>query len=149
MSMIPVKSRWPKLSEDLEHSKSPGHCQSCGSQYDLDCWMEHDDLDHGTETLLILCRLCSDRIIEPHPRLYECLPHNQPRPGAMACCVACTLRLGLRCAHPDLKANGGEGLPIRASKPDVTFVDGRKNGKDFGYQLETYSIVPVCTGRQV
>ena len=140
-------NKWPKLSEDLQHTPSPGHCQSCGSSEELQCWMEHGDNDEPTDTKIIICREC-DHVIEPHPRLYTLLPYNGPRPGAMRCCTACLLREGLQCKHPQLKSNGGEGLPIQCSQPQVTFVDGERNGKKFGYQHVFYTSAPVCTGRR-
>ena len=146
--IVPAKSKWPKLSEDLTGERSPGLCQCCGATDELQCWMESDESDQPTETMLVLCGHCSGVLIEPHPRLYVCLPYNAPRPGAMRCCTDCTLRRGLECKHPLLKTNGGEGLPIRFSKPQVTFVDGKRNGKNFGYQHVTYFNAPVCTGRQ-
>lgn len=47
-------------------------------------------------------------------------------PGAMPTCEDCRFRAGLRCNHPALKANGGQGLPLDMPKPARAMVDGSK-----------------------
>ncbi len=80
-------------------------------------WQECDDADQPEPIAVLLCPSCSTRIIEPHPRLYYVLPFNEPFAGTMGLCVSCRLRVGVRCTHPDLKANGGAGLMIQSDTP--------------------------------
>ncbi len=80
-------------------------------------WQECDDADQPEPIAVLLCPSCSTRIIKPHPRLYYVLPFNEPFAGTMGLCVSCRLRVGVRCTHPDLKANGGPGLVIQADTP--------------------------------
>ena len=141
---------WPKLSETLTGPKRYGTCQRCGSTDSVCCWRECDDKDDPTDVVLFLCTPCSDHVIERHPRLYGDGPHrNAPIPGAMACCLDCIHHHDLSCKSPLLKANGGAGLPISASKPTVIHVDGRtKGGKRFGRWYEDYPSPPECKGRE-
>jgi len=92
----------------------------------LRAWQEHDDEDRPETIAVVLCRACSSRLINPHPRLYQELALNQPFAGVMDLCVSCRFRDGVRCAHPDLKANGGPGLVIPS--PPVAHVCGRFAG---------------------
>lgn len=114
---------WPKLSETLTHPKSPNVCQSCGVQtFDLDSptmqrWEECDERDKKTGVVVVLCKACAARIVEPHPRLYSLLQTNEPRPGSNGICVDCPHREGTRCAHPRAKANGGSGVMLTVTKP--------------------------------
>ncbi len=143
---------WPRLSETLTHPRRPDACQSCGNQDRalLQLWIEHDDFDKPTSTLVCLCLSCSGRIVEPHPRLYDTAPRNAPLPGAMALCTACRHRDGLTCKHPDLGANGGPGISIRYSQPSVMFVDGTRRRRRSGWQVKVYAEPPsACAGREV
>jgi hypothetical protein len=147
-----MAKNWPKLSESLGE-RSPGCCQACGKSFedpDLEMvrWTEHDENDRPTSTIVVLCQACSGAIIDPHPRLYDRLERNRPIPGAMGDCVHCRHREGLACRHPVLKANGGAGLVIRSDKPSVTFVDGVRNGRRFGYQTTTWRCAPKCDGKE-
>jgi len=87
-------------------------------------WQECDDVDRPEPIAVLLCPPCSARLIEPHPRLYYGLPFNEPFAGTMDLCAPCRFRASVRCTHPDLKANGGPGLTIRADTPMA--VPGRR-----------------------
>ncbi len=80
-------------------------------------WQECDDADRPEPIAVLLCPSCSAHLIEPHPRLYSGLPFNEPFAGTMGLCTPCRFRDGVRCTHPDLKANGGTGLMIQADTP--------------------------------
>jgi len=80
-------------------------------------WQERDDADQPEPIAVLLCPPCSARLIEPHPRLYSGLPFNEPFAGTMGLCAPCRFRDGVRCTHPDLRANGGPGLTIQADTP--------------------------------
>ncbi len=87
-------------------------------------WREHDEADRpipGREALIFLgagrdhakCR----RELDAHPRLYA---EEEGRPGYFPeLCGPCKHRDGLACRHPDLKANGGEGLGVTMGGPRV------------------------------
>lgn len=141
---------WPRLTEQLAGPRSPALCQSCGDCCDLDRWREHDDADRPEARVLVLCLRCSNRLIEPHPRLYGSLDRNQPWPGCMQICVACRHRDGVGCTHPDLKANGGAGLKIMVPNPTSGFIDGTdKAGRRWGHPFRSYPHEPrECAGRQ-
>lgn len=159
----PVPRPWPKLSETLDGPRHPRMCQGCGAEHDavigsgakalritLLRWQECDENDQPTPVIVVLCRSCSDALVEAHPRLYRQVSKYQPLPGTMDLCAACRHRDGLRCAHPDLRANGGIGLEIRFPQPEVAFVDGIKDGRRFGYRQTLYTGPPTsCAGREV
>jgi hypothetical protein len=140
--MIPPTERehWPRLSTSLPHERHPFMCQACGftPQTILETsepetvgfrrWREHDQQDRPQDIIVVLCKKCSDMIIEPHERLYHRLSMWEPAPGAMTVCVDCTFRQGLHCSHPDLKENGGEGLILKFPRPSHGFVDSGKGG---------------------
>jgi len=90
-------------------------------------WQECDDADRPEPIAVLLCPSCSARLIEPHPCLYYGLPFNEPFAGTMGLCAPCRFRDGVRCAHPNLKANGGAGLIIQADTP--VSVPGRPPGR--------------------
>ena len=122
---------WPKLSETLAAPRMPGVCQSCGEE-GRRWWRECDDSDRPTAVLVILCNPCEKRLIKPHPRLYQSIHTPLPWPGAMEICAGCTLRDGLRCTEPRLKANGGPGLPIAVPKGSQAHLNyGRGRGEWF------------------
>ena len=141
---------WPKLSETLPSVGAPARCGNCGATDLVTVWQECDDSDRETTTRVALCRTCSDRIIDPHPRLYAAVPRNVPLPGAMAVCDGCAFGVDLACRNPLLTLNGGPGLPVRSSKPSVQFIDGRdeKTGRRWGRQIAVYAAAPVCDGRK-
>ncbi len=137
---------WPRLSESLAGPRQPGTCQSCGAvnaqlvptpeladgidpeiaqlvrameagKRGVRVWQECDDDDHSEPIAVLLCSRCSARLIKPHPRLYYGLAFNEPFPGTMDICAGCRFGDGLRCTHPDRKANGGLGLVIEIDGP--------------------------------
>jgi hypothetical protein len=150
--MIPPTEHehWPRLSTSLPHERHPFICQSCGFKGEkveksagfyaaepaqlepeltgLRRWREHDQQDKPQDIIVVLCKKCSELIIEPHERLYARLSMWEPAPGAMTVCVDCTFRQGLHCSHPDLKENGGEGLILKFPTPSRGFVDSGKGG---------------------
>lgn len=141
----------PKLSETLPPATELYRCQQCGGVIELARWVEHDEEDKPTHTIVVLCGPCSQRIIEPHPRLYQRLHKWHPWPGAMSICVACVRRSGLRCQCALASANGGSGLKLKFPEPDMAFIDGRdpKTGKRWG-RREVYWQGPVtdCAARE-
>ena len=144
---------WTRLSETLPFEAQPDRCQSCG-QTSLECrallhiWTEHDDRDQPERRFICLCARCSDKLIEPHPRLYSDLPDNTPAPGTMALCIQCVHRKGLNCTSRLAKFNGGPGINVTVAKPMVVHMDGTKGGKRWSRWLNHYSTPPTaCTGR--
>jgi hypothetical protein len=121
---------------DLPGEKHPQKCQLCGhfdplegikvGRSALARWQEHDHHDRPEHRLIVLCEICSKRVIKPHPRLYERLMPAAPWPGCMAICVDCKLRDGTRCTSPDAKWNGGAGVMLTIEKPLTGMIDGTK-----------------------
>lgn len=139
----------PGLSAMLTGPVHPNACQACGIMRghvrDLRRWRECDEWDKATRVIVVLCAECSDRLIEPHARLYIAIEHNAPLPGAMDLCSLCRHRDGTRCASPLLKANGGAGLRVEYSRPSEMFIDGT----GFHGCVRTYAWPPVaCAGRE-
>lgn len=146
----PVREKWHRLSKVLPHERRPDACQSCGRTVDgLIVWCECDDRDQPQNIFVVLCDGCSKRLIEPHPRLYHQMPANKPIPGVMPhLCATCKHREALTCKHPDLKANGGQGLMIVAEQPTVGFMDGTRNGKRTGWRFERWPTPATeCKGK--
>lgn len=113
---------WFKLSDTLTGPKSPDRCQSCGAagepdSRDITRWQECDHSDRPTAVVVVLCKPCGGRLIEPHPRLYRALEPNDPHPGSNGVCLDCPHRAGVNCGHPDAKANGGAGVLLAVGKP--------------------------------
>ncbi len=154
---LSVRRAWPKLSETLVglFPVAPDLCQECGVTVDdaddtrrRTRWIEHDEWDRPTHAVIVLCRSCAEDIIEPHPRLYAEMPIHKPHPGTMALCGACIHRTGLRCTHPNAKANGGPGIVITYAPPLRAFMDGTRGGRRAGWVTEIYPSAPtVCNGR--
>ena len=78
-------------------------------------WQEHDSRDKPEPIAVMLCMVCSERLIEPHPRMYNRIPRRAPFPGIMDLCIDCRFRVGVTCTHPDRVSNGGQGLQIDAA----------------------------------
>jgi hypothetical protein len=136
--------RKPGLGETLPGERHPEVCQSCGKRDSVwTRWMECDPWDQPTETIVILCRTCEKRLIQPHARLYRALDSAEVRPGAMVLCAACDHRRELRCGHPDLRANGGKGLGISQPK-QIGIACG-----DGGCRPVYNGIPNKCVGRMV
>lgn len=144
---------WPRLSETLPHAAHPKLCGNCGVHDDtklVHVWIEHDVNDRPERRFVALCDACSDKIIEPHPRLYARMDENAPLPGVMDLCVDCKHRSGLNCSSPLAKFNGGDGISITADKPMVYHMDGRdKKGRRWSRWGQSYSNPPkACTGKE-
>lgn len=97
-------------------------CGVCGLTVDpadlpLTVWREHDERDKpiaGTGAIVFLgagtAHAACKKRLDDHPRLYA---EEAGAPGHFpGLCESCTNRRGLACSHPDLKANGGEGLRV-------------------------------------
>jgi hypothetical protein len=145
----------PRLSNSLLGSRHPNVCQSCGRRGEqnqpdahvaLSVWRECDSNDKPDRCVVVLCEKCEKKIVPPHPRLYIQHELHQPCPGAMLTCADCVLRHKLRCTHPDLKRNGGEGLILDMPTPrraHFNFGGGRG-------EVRTIFLGPVtCTGKQI
>lgn len=91
----------PGLSITLEGPRAPDKCQSCGGSHSpenpLGRWQECDEWDKKTRVVVILCRSCSEKLIDAHPRLYHEVPTRSPYPGAMSICLDCIYRDGVSC----------------------------------------------------
>ncbi len=141
-----MPERWPRLSDTLTAGVGLDVCQSCGIyEGPMSCWQEHDDHDQREYRLVVLCRLCGDRLIEKHPRLYRRLDHFEPWPGAMELCRFCDHRAGNRCHNKTAKVNGGPGLEIRGPQPSAAIICKR------GGTSRTAAVYPgpsvSCSGR--
>ncbi len=110
----------PALSDDLEGLRCLYWCQACDNGADpLDRWMECDERDQATATVVVLCPTCSGAIVEPHPRLYHRLETNEPFPGAMPICQGCEWRCELTCFHHLVNPDGTHGLTFEQQPPIV------------------------------
>jgi hypothetical protein len=100
----------------------PRTCSVCGLSVDPDdlpceAWREHDENDRpiqGNSALVFLgpgaAHAACRAVLDKHPRLYA---RDAGWPGAFpTLCGPCVHRDGLACRHPDLFANGGNGLHI-------------------------------------
>lgn len=150
----------PGLSETLTGPKAPDRCQACGAgprppRTDVDLvaqrfsplprWLECDAWDQKTHTVVVLCEPCGTRLIDPHPRLYHPLPADQPHPGCMPICLDCTHREGVRCTHPQAKANRGTGVMLHFRTPPAQMhLCGTRNGRRFGEWRTIYAPVEAC-----
>jgi len=145
------EKRMPKLSEDLPHPVAPTVCQACGTDDPpgwLAYWRECDEDDKPTPVFVTLCDVCSKKLIEPHPRLYDRLEPNQPYPGLMPLCHDCQLRDRNYCLSKLLVANGGPGLKIVFPQPHMVHLDGYRNGRRTGWNQTIYPGPAVsCEGR--
>jgi hypothetical protein len=106
----------PGLTETLTGPRDPLLCSSCASRHTtsnpLARWLECDAWDRIPDrpVVVVLCKRCSDKFIEPHPRLYHRLDRFDPFPGCMAVCISCPARRELTCTSPIAQRNGGPGL---------------------------------------
>lgn len=111
-----VERELPGLSATLTGPIDPRRCRCCGSPHvaavPLTRWVECDPWDcvPARPSVVVLCKRCADRLIEPHPRLYKQLDTLDPFPGCMSVCVHCVHRAGTSCRAPAAKINGGPGL---------------------------------------
>lgn len=139
-----------RLTDITGGDKHPLVCQSCGGSHrlrvgnglirlTLSRWQECDHNDQPEQKIVVLCNVCSKRVIEPHPRLYHQLHYNTPWPGCMDICVDCRFRSGIKCVHPAAKVNGGAGVMLKIGKITRGFIDyAGKNGKISGSVFEHY-----------
>ncbi len=139
----------PRLTESLQY-RDRGACNRCGKAVEgLQIWQEHDDHDRAESRYVVLCKACADRVIEPHARLYRHTGENEPCPGVMAQCESCAHVAGLRCRHPQLRTNGGEGIAF--APPDswvhLQMAGPRGRGRR-GQTLRMWRTVPECPVRE-
>lgn len=160
---------WPKLSVTLDGPSDPFRCRSCGVEGSLEppcedktlpgsllptglpslvAWIEHDGDDKPTETVVVLCRKCADRIIEPHPRLYSTVAYWQPHPGIMGLCTSCVHRDGTDCTSPLRLSVGGPGLEILYPQPSQAHVYRRGKGARSGWETIYVGPPHTCKGRE-
>lgn len=141
----------PRLTCDLPGRRRPLVCQSCDRTTQVYAWQEHDDRDRPLPVYVLLCQECAARVVEPHPRLYDRRPANEPIHGAMPLCVDCLHRRGLRCHCPDAKRNGGPGITITRPKPHVVHVCYERQGGGRGGEWIRMYPGPAtnCSGRLV
>lgn len=140
---------WPRLSETLTGPRAPGRCQSCGAIGGCDLWREHDRHDQPEFMFVVLCRECSNRLIEPHPRLYACMERNRPLPGTMEICLQCAHQFGLKCTHPGrTDIRDAHGLDITIADPHVAMFDGTRGGRRMGWTVVIWPEPATgCSGR--
>lgn len=137
----------PKLSEQLTGEHHPLRCQSCGKTATAR-WMEHDEQDRQQPIVVVLCKLCSNRLVENHPRLYREMKEHEPMPGAMPLCLDCRHRSGVTCTNPQAQINGGPGLTMKYPKPASVHVC-RSPLRLSGWVHEYMGPVSECSGREV
>jgi hypothetical protein len=137
----------PRLSETLRPLGYPHRCQRCGDSEGLGIWQEHDEHDRREACHVVLCKACSGRVIEPHPRLYRPLDPNEPACGVMAICEGCAHRDNSRCRSPMAKANGGPGLRFPAPDSTMHLLRVDKRGRRYGEWIRAWDREPDrCDG---
>jgi len=107
----------PGLSETLGILIDPRMCRGCGGTRELHRWRECAPFDKPTMVVVVLCKYCSRKLIDRHPRLYIPLSPHQPFPGVMQICVDCPRRSGVSCNSLLAKHNGGTGMRIEGPAP--------------------------------
>src|ERR1041384_214579 len=102
MKPLNLTAASPRLTDLAKRSgfEHPNRCASCGRPDEhcpvdrgLTRWQEHDHNDRPEPRVGVLCRACSNRLIEPHVRLYRPLGKHEPFAGCMALCIDCKWRL--------------------------------------------------------
>jgi hypothetical protein len=80
-------------------------------------WECREDDSIDPEKILVTCRSkACEKVINDHERLYREIPWGRGGPGKfMLLCGNCMNREGTQCTHPNLKANGGNGLKVTYS----------------------------------
>jgi len=142
---------WPRLTATLPHAAHPAMCAACGTASKVTIWMEHDDDDKPDRKFVALCLACADKIIESHERLYSAVAEHTPMPGIMTLCLLCRFRVGLACASPEAKFNGGTGINVTVAQPVTAFMDGSdpKTRRRKGWIERFYPSAPTaCSGRK-
>ena len=134
---------------DLPRPKHPAKCQRCGAEHPvtLHRWQECDHNDEPENLVVVLCAVCSEEVIEQHPRLYMKLHKFAPWAGCMEICVTCKFRNGVSCTHPKAKANGGPGVEVAVGKPVVAMCAGTRHGKRVGWREVIWPHPPRSCGQ--
>ena len=135
----------PRLSL-LPGPRRPQCCQNCERTTwagdVIRFWVECDERDLPTPTLVALCEECSTSLIDAHARLYLPIGAHDPFPGVMGLCLDCRHRRGLECRHADRQCNGGTGLR-RTIKPPMHLNYGGGKGSTIYTEPAT-----ACSGRE-
>ena len=97
-------------------------------------------------TIVVLCKPCADRIIEPHPRLYREMQANHPMPGAMLICEDCPSRAGMQCTSPVAAFNGGRGLEYEPKGQMIHVC--RSPRRQSGWVYLSDGPVTKCSGKE-
>jgi hypothetical protein len=145
------RQQWPKLSETLPFTRSPGTCQSCGAMQlgdlvEFHRWIECDEWERPTGVVVILCLRCTQDLIPEHPRLYQSIDKWSPHCGTMALCSLCKYRKDLDCTHPDLKKNGGAGLRVDVNNPTRVHLNYGGGRGRFAWMFD--GPPKACAGRE-
>lgn len=126
-------------------------CEFCKAEADDIChfrmWQKTDAEDRPIDDYLIACRDCDSRIEEDSALFIE-VPWGSGGPGKfMLVCGDCPHRDKFSCKHPDLKANGGEGLQVNfsAMTPRFRVCGTGPDGKPFSYVNQPPAI--SCVGK--
>lgn len=113
----PVKSLIPGPLGDTFRK-----CMICGREAGdvtyFRMWVECDENDKPKPYAILLTCKGHDcyEVIDRHDWLYCGIPWSTGKPGhIILLCEDCPHRAGSTCNHPDLTANGGEGLSVYAS----------------------------------
>lgn len=141
----------PALSIELTSYDELDRCQACGRRdRGVDRWLEADehDGDQSPPVVVILCKACGDRLVEPHPRLYAKLDEWHPLPGSMPICQDCLHHVGTSCLNLQAQMNGGPGLNLIFPRPDRVHVLRRGKGQRSGYETIWRGPVVGCDGRE-
>lgn len=137
----------PGLSETLGILIDPRMCRGCGGTRELQRWRECNPFDKPTMVVVVLCKYCSRKLIDRHPRLYIPIAHHEPFPGVMQICIDCPCRSGVSCNSLLAKHNGGTGMRIDGSRPTIALVCGGRRG--FSGAVKLYASEPTgCAGKQ-
>jgi hypothetical protein len=150
-----MSEAWPRLSKSLTGPRRHGLCQSCGVKSQdhrglpsLTLWQECGDQDDATIDYLWLCHPCAERLIEPHPRLYQRHHVFHPAVGVQPFCETCIHCVNMRCTHRDANL----GTLVQPGAFSRAFVDGQgrgKSGRRVGW-IATLFYEPAkgCRGRE-
>ena len=128
-------------------------CQLCGYESDDICEFRfHQECDENDNkepyNILITCNqdACFQKI-EQHERLYVELAWSNGEPGHFSLlCGDCPHRDGVRCTHPNLKVNGGEGLTLAMANDPIHRAVVCYHTDDNEYGLTCRRPTPPFTG---
>ena len=125
---------------NLPGPRHPLRCQRCAGVFDrakLGLWQEADHRDQfEADKFLLLCKPCSEAVIEQHPRLYRPVGIWTPFPGLMTICATCAFRSDIYRKCIQAKLNGGTGVNIKIPSPSRGFVDGKHYSGPFVHWSE-------------